>query len=459
MNDWATSAAGTPDRTAGHDLLLDLAGTRSRAALETALREAVRDGRLTPGTRLPSSRVLAHDLGLARNTVADAYGQLVAEGWLTARQGSGTTVAPRPEAPPAAHRRPGAPHVPPAVGPDLVPDPTGLPYSLWPGSPDLSAFPRTAWSAAARRALTAAPSEAFGYSDPRGRPELRTALAAYLARVRGVRADPEHLVICTGYVQAVGILARVLYGRGARRIGVETLGFPDTGTLLRTAGLRTVPLPLDEDGARLTDLGPGLDALLLTPAHQFPTGVQLSPQRRTAVATWARTTGGLVIEDDYDGEFRYDRQPVGALQGLAPGHVVYAGTASKSLAPGLRLAWITVPPELLRAVVREKRLADHHTPVIDQLTLAEFLTSGAYDRHVRRMRLRYRGRRDRLVAALAERAPASASRASRPACTRSSNCPRRRPDCPPSCPAPATAASPSPPSPPSVLRPPHHPPW
>ncbi|WP_329135684.1 PLP-dependent aminotransferase family protein [Streptomyces sp. NBC_01476] len=405
MNDWATSAAGTPDRTAGHDLLLDLAGTRSRAALETALREAVRDGRLTPGTRLPSSRVLAHDLGLARNTVADAYGQLVAEGWLTARQGSGTTVAPRPEAPPAAHRRPGAPHVPPAVGPDLVPDPTGLPYSLWPGSPDLSAFPRTAWSAAARRALTAAPSEAFGYSDPRGRPELRTALAAYLARVRGVRADPEHLVICTGYVQAVGILARVLYGRGARRIGVETLGFPDTGTLLRTAGLRTVPLPLDEDGARLTDLGPGLDALLLTPAHQFPTGVQLSPQRRTAVATWARTTGGLVIEDDYDGEFRYDRQPVGALQGLAPGHVVYAGTASKSLAPGLRLAWITVPPELLRAVVREKRLADHHTPVIDQLTLAEFLTSGAYDRHVRRMRLRYRGRRDRLVAALAERAP------------------------------------------------------
>lgn len=409
MDDWATRG----ERTAAYDLLLDLPAARAaaggaRVGLERALREAVRDGRLPPGTRLPSSRVLAKDLGLARNTVADAYAQLVAEGWLTARQGSGTAVAPRPAAgstQPAPVRRTPAPVAPAPV--ELVPDAaTGLPYSLWPGSPDLSAFPRTAWSAAARRALTAAPSEALGYTDPRGRPELRTALSTYLARVRGVRTDPEHLMICTGYVQGVGLLARALYGRGARRIAIEALGFPDTRTLLRTAGLETVPLAVDGDGARVDRLlDGGTQAVLLTPAHQFPTGVPLSPGRRTAVTGWARSTGGLILEDDYDGEFRYDRQPVGALQGLAPGHVVYAGTASKSLAPGLRLAWLAVPPHLLDAVVREKRMADHHSPVLDQLTLAEFIASGAYDRHVRRMRLHYRRRRDRLVAALAERAP------------------------------------------------------
>jgi GntR family transcriptional regulator / MocR family aminotransferase len=407
MNKWATS-----ERGGTYDLLLDLAGRHSRAALEEALREAVREGRLPPGSRLPSSRVLARDLGVARNTVADAYGQLVAEGWLTARQGSGTRVAARP----AARRRPpagpsvaaGAVQGPQTGRADLVPFATGLPYVLWPGSPDLSAFPRTAWAAAARRALNAAPNEAFGYSDPRGRPELRAALAGYLARARGVRTDPDRLLICTGFVQAVGILARVLRARGARRVAVEEVGLPDLRTLLTATGLGAVPLPVDADGARIDGLeraGTDVAAAVLTPAHQFPMGVRLSPERRTAVTAWARATGGLVVEDDYDGEFRYDRQPVGALQGLAPDHVVYAGTASKSLAPALRLAWMAVPPHLLDAVVREKRLADHQTPVLEQLTLAEFIESGGYDRHVRRMRLHYRERRDRLVAALAERVP------------------------------------------------------
>ncbi|BBA99645.1 putative GntR family transcriptional regulator [Actinacidiphila reveromycinica] len=439
MNARATSGepeqrdrAAAPGRSGGYDLLIDLAAERrrgagARAGLEAALREAVRDGRLAPGTRLPSSRALARDLGLARNTVADAYGQLVAEGWLTARQGSGTAVAARQAAPaPPSARRSAHPAAHPAAGSSgtrradgtrgthgngraagtaAVPDAVRLPYSLWPGSPDVSAFPRAAWGAAARRALTAAPSEAFGYSDPRGRPELREALASYLARVRGVRADPELLVVCTGFVQAVGLLARVLRARGGRRIAVEELGFPDTRTLLRANGLTTLPLPLDGDGAVVDRLDGTADAVLLTPAHQFPTGVPLSPARRTAVVDWARAMGGLVLEDDYDGEFRYDRQPVGALQSLAPEHVVYAGTASKSLAPGLRLAWLAVPPDLVDAVVREKRMADHHSPVIDQLTLAEFIGSGAHDRHVRRMRLRYRARRDRLVAALGERVP------------------------------------------------------
>ncbi|MCM2426633.1 MocR-like pyridoxine biosynthesis transcription factor PdxR [Streptomyces sp. RKAG337] len=399
MNDWAIS---------GVDLHLDLtAGTGARAGLERALREAVRDGRLAAGTRLPSSRALAKDLGLARNTVADAYGQLVAEGWLAARQGSGTQVAGSAPPPRPARRR----AVPEQAGLLLLGNPAadGYPYDLRPGSSDLSAFPRGAWLAAARRAMAAAPNEAFGYSDPRGRPELREALAEYLARVRGVRADPELILVCTGFVQGIGLLARALRDRGARRIGVERLGFPDTRRILRTAGLSTVELPVDSGGARLDGLGPhdrpAADAVLLTPAHQFPAGASLSPERRTAVVEWARATGGTVIEDDYDGEFRYDRQPVGALQGLAPGQVVYAGTASKSLAPGIRLAWLVLPPTLLDAVVAEKRSADRHSPVMDQLTLAELIRSGGYDRHVRRMRLHYRGRRDRLVAALAAHAP------------------------------------------------------
>ncbi|MFF3563279.1 PLP-dependent aminotransferase family protein [Streptomyces sp. NPDC002574] len=405
MNEWAIS---------GVDLHLDLVGgAGARAGLERALREAVRVGRLAPGTRLPSSRALAKDLGLARNTVAEAYGQLVAEGWLTARQGSGTRVADG--RPPSARR--GQAAVPrgtdrgtrggPLSGtPGILPDPDRFAYDLRPGSPDLSSFPRAAWSAAARRALAAAPHEAFGYTDPRGRPELREALAAYLGRVRGVRTRPELLTVCSGFVQAVGVLGRALRAGGARRVAVEAPGYAHTVEILRRARLTTVPLPVDDNGAQVRALGNDVDAALLTPAHQFPTGSPLSPERRTAAVAWARATGAVVVEDDYDGEFRYDRQPVGALQGLAPEHVVYAGTASKSLAPGLRLAWLALPPALVEPVLDEKRMADHHSPVLDQLTLAELIVSGAYDRHVRRMRLHYRRRRDRLVAALAEHAPA-----------------------------------------------------
>ncbi|MFL6056736.1 MAG: PLP-dependent aminotransferase family protein [Actinoallomurus sp.] len=373
-----------------------------RAGLEEELRRAVRDGRLTPGARLPSSRVLARDLGVARNTVADAYGQLVAEGWLTARQGSGTRVARGVFAEPAP--APAAPMIGVSAGLADSGAGRGYAYDLRPGSPDLSSFPRDAWLAASRRALAAAPHDALGYTDPRGPTELREALAEYLARVRGVRTEPRLIVVCSGFAQAAGLLGRALCGIGGRRIAVEALGLPDTRTIFRNAGLETVPLPLDADGARVDRLA-GADALLCTPSHQFPTGVALPPARRTAAVAWASERGAVILEDDYDGEFRYDRQPVGALQGLAPKHVVYAGTASKSLAPGLRLGWMVLPPHLLEPVVREKRLADRHSPVLDQLTLAQLIVSGAYDRHVRRMRAHYRRRRDRLVTAVARFAP------------------------------------------------------
>ncbi|MCA1223699.1 PLP-dependent aminotransferase family protein [Streptomyces sp. 8L] len=418
-----------------------------------ALREAVRTGRLAPGTRLPPSRALAADLSIARNTVADAYAELAAEGWLTARQGSGTRVAPRTAPRRVVGQSAGAPPPPPAARPGA-----GARFDLRPGSPTLASFPRARWlaaaggggatapaaagggggapagpgraagpprppgrpplpsppraggRAAARRALTAAPHEAFGYGDPRGRVELRTALAAYLARARGVHADPDRVVVCAGFVHGLRLIGAVLGARGVRKVAVEPFGVPEYRALLTDTGLLAPALPADEHGTRTAALGelPGLrdaGAVLLTPAHQFPTGTALPPGRRAAVVDWARATGGLVLEDDYDGEFRYDRQPVGAVQSLDPERVVYFGTASKSLAPGLRIGWMVLPRAVTAEAVAAKGHADWAPGALDQLTLAEFITSGAYDRHVRAMRLRYRRRRDQLVAAVGERAP------------------------------------------------------
>ncbi|WP_433007169.1 PLP-dependent aminotransferase family protein [Kribbella sp. CA-294648] len=375
---------------AGADLHLDLGGTRGRSDLVHALHESIRTGRLPAGTRLPSSRTLAKDLGIARNTVADAYGQLVAEGWLTARQGSGTEVADR---------------ILPAATPALseTPQPPSYRYDLTPGSPDVSTFPRGEWLAAARKAIPAAPNAAFGYGDPRGRIELRENLADYLARARGVWADPERIVICSGYVQALNLLTDVLRQQDATTMSVEEFGYSLHWDVIRFRGLQPHPVPVDEQGVR-ADLLTG-QAALLTPAHQMPLGVPLAPDRRTAAVEWARQTGAVLIEDDYDGEFRYDRQSVGALQALDPERVVYTGTASKSLAPALRLAWMVLPEHLMEPVLAVKHTTDLLTATLDQLVLAEFIASGHYDRHVRRTRQHYRRRRDHLVELLAVRAP------------------------------------------------------
>jgi GntR family transcriptional regulator / MocR family aminotransferase len=373
-------------RAAGLDLHLELTGPRVRAALEAALREGVQTGRLAAGLRLPASRTLAADLGIARNTVADAYGQLVAEGWLTARQGSGTTVADYAAAsgalPTTTQERPARPR-----------------YSLIPGEPDLSGFPRAAWLAAARRAIAAAPIEAFGYSDPRGRAELRAALAAYLARARGVRAAADQIVICSGFTQALSLLCCVLAAHGAVDLAVEAYGHEHHRDVISAGGLSPRPVPVDDDGAVISQIS-AAGSVLLTPSHQFPLGMPLAPRRRAQAVRWARQAGAFVVEDDYDGEFRYDRRAIGAMQALAPEHVIYAGTASKTLAPAVRLAWIVVPPRLLPDVLSAKSLTDRHGSSLDELTLAELITSGEYDRHVRRSRLLYRRRRDRLIAAL-----------------------------------------------------------
>jgi GntR family transcriptional regulator / MocR family aminotransferase len=379
------------------DLHLDLgSGHRPRRALEASLREAIRTGRLPSGAGVPSSRALAADLGLARGTVVEVYAQLTAEGWLATHPGSATVVAPG-----VSNLGPGQP---PSAAPPTTP--TGrIAFDLMPGDCDLSTFPRAAWLGALRRALASTPHASLGYGDVRGLAELRTGLASYLARTRGVRADPDRIVVTTGSTQSLYVTMRALAADGRTGLAMENPCLSLHRAVATAAGMRVAPVPVEAEGLRVAALVGHRGAALVTPARQVPVGVSLSPGRRTELVAWARAGDGYVIEDDYDGEFRYDRQPVGALQSLCPERIVYAGTTSKTLAPGVRLGWLVVPDPLLGAVVEAKYLGDGRTSALSQLAFAELLRSGGYDRHVRRMRLRYRRRRDALLAALARSAP------------------------------------------------------
>ncbi|MFE5509828.1 PLP-dependent aminotransferase family protein [Streptomyces sp. NPDC056529] len=410
-----TTSGGAPG-PAGQpawELLLPAAGAPARRrgrALQEALREAVRSGRLAAGTRLPSTRELAADLGVSRGLVTEAYEQLTAEGYLRGERGAGTWVGGAVRVGGVAGSgvtatggvagAGGAGGAGGAVGaPDVRVD-------FRPGVPDLSLFPRSAWAAAQRSVLARLPHRALGYPDPRGLPELRGALAGMLARRRGVVADPERLVVCSGVAQASTLLGFVLRARGLRAVGVEDPGSPEHGRLFASTGMETVWLPLDGEGLRPGPLtASGVRAVVVTPSHQFPSGIGWSAERRAALLDWARAVDGYVLEDDYDGDFRYDRAPVGALQGLDPERVVYAGSVSKSLAPGLRLGWALVPEALLDEVVERKRTMDLGNPVLDQAVLAEFVARGGYDRQLRRCQRAYRERRDALLAALAEHLP------------------------------------------------------
>jgi GntR family transcriptional regulator / MocR family aminotransferase len=374
------------------DVLLRLDRGRAplRAQIEDQLRDAVRGGRLASGAALPSSRALARELGVSRGVVVEAYAQLVAEGYLVSRQGAPTRVSE------AASPGPGAA---PAAAGERPPR-----FDLRTGRPDVSLFPRTAWLASLRRALRDAPDARFDYGDPRGAPELRGALARYLGRVRGVVCDPERVVVTSGMAQGMALFARSLTPGGAQRIAMEDPSSAPGRAQLASNGLEIVPVPVDGDGLEVDRL-PAVDAVMVTPAHQFPLGVVLAPDRRAALLDWAALTGAVVLEDDYDAEYRYDRQPVGAVQGLAPDLVAYAGSISKTLAPGLRLGWLVVPERLIDAVTAAKASDDLGTPVVEQLALADFLERGQLDRHLRRTRTVYRDRRDALVAALGRLLP------------------------------------------------------
>jgi GntR family transcriptional regulator / MocR family aminotransferase len=366
-----------------------------RAQLEDQFRQAIRAGRLGAGERVPSSRALAKALGLSRGLVQECYAQLQAEGYLVTRGGSATRVA-------AAASR-----VAETARPTPPSPPVRLVADFRSGVPDLGSVPRESWAWAVREACRTAPTSDLDYGDPAGNPRLRGVLAAYLRRVRGADTSVDRLIVCSGMAQGLGLVLRVLAGQGLRRIALEDPGgTADATVAAQVAGIEAVPVRVDDRGVDIAALeASGAGAVLLTPAHQWPTGVVLAPERRLALIDWATARGATIIEDDYDAEFRYDREPVGALQGLAPDRVIALGTVSKSLAPVWRLGWIASPPGLAGALATAKRLADRGSPGLDQLALALLIETGRHDRHLRRMRAEYAARRDVLVHALALHAP------------------------------------------------------
>jgi GntR family transcriptional regulator / MocR family aminotransferase len=378
-------------RTSSSEVLIEIDRSRPRsyrAQVEDELRQAIRSGRLAPGTLLPSTRSLAGDLGVTRGVIVAAYDQLLAEGFLRSRPGSGTIV--NCEFGPAPAPQPQAPMARPLL-------------EFRPGWPDLNLFPRSAWLRATRAAMGTMPSDQLGYIDPRGLPELRGALADYLSRVRGVAADRERVVICNGFAHGLTLAVRALQDAGHDSCAIEDPGHDGPRSMLSWLGVGQRAVAVDDDGLVVDDLRrSGARAVLVTPAHQYPTGVLLSPSRRVALVEWAREVDGYIIEDDYDAEYRYDRHPVGALQGIAPDRVIYSGTVSKSLAPGLRLGWLVLPEPLVDRVAWSRRVTDHATPSIAQATYASFLSNGDLDRHLRRTRRIYRHRRDAVIAALAK---------------------------------------------------------
>lgn len=360
--------------------------------IERSIRDDIRAGRLAAGSRLPSSRGLAGELGVSRGVVTEAYEQLAAEGYLQTRQGAPVRVASTVGA--SAPRAPAR---------SLLPSFT---YHFHPGLPDLAGFPRDRWLRSMRAAWRQAPIGAIGYADPRGVPELREALAEYLGRVRGAATDPEHTMICTGFTQGLSLLCRWLTQQEVERVALEDPGWHPHRLIVEQAGLEVVPVPVDSEGLRVDALeASGATAVVVTPAHQFPTGCVMSSERRATLIEWAETGDGLIVEDEYDAEYRYDRGGVGALQGLAPERVVHIGSASKRLAPAMRIGWMLAPSWLAWALISAKTIEDLGSEAIGQLALHDFLARGELDRHLRRMRLRYERRREATLGALAQWAP------------------------------------------------------
>lgn len=380
--------------TTGPEVLVEIDRNRPlplHRQLTDGLRAAVRSGRLLPNARMPSSRVLAADLGVSRRLVVDAYAQLVAEGFLLSQHGSGTRVA--------------SVYLTEASAAAELTTSSSYEVDFTPGCPDLANFPRNAWLRALRQGLATTPSDVFGYVAPQGQAAFREALSGYLRRARGVLAEPDQIVVCGGVTQGISLSVAVLSKLGRLPIAIEDPAFWFHRIALRRNGVDVVPIAVDNDGLDVDQLAAsGAKAVLITPAHQSPTGVVMSPARRTALLDWARA-GNYVIEDDYDAEYRYDRAPVGAMQALAPDRVVCLGTTSKTLAPALRLGWMVLPVDLVDLAIKYKMAADLGTSIMDQIAFGQMLASGDYDRHLRQMRRRYTSRRNAMLAGLSRHFP------------------------------------------------------
>jgi GntR family transcriptional regulator/MocR family aminotransferase len=359
-----------------------------------ALRDGVRDGRLAAGTPLPPSRALAAELGCSRWVVTEAYSQLVSEGYLSGTTGSATRVR----------------QLGPASTSAAAPAPAARPrprYDLAPGIPDLAAFPRTRWADAYRRAVLGLQTDLLVGRSLLATTAARTTLTDYLRRTRQVREDPTQLSLSTGAGSATAWLARLLVRLGHRRIAVEDPSWPGLRDGARRAGLELVPITVDGDGLCVTELDrhPDVRLVITTPAHQFPTGVAMAPERRVQLIDWAERVDGLIIEDDYDAEFRYDRRPVSSLQGMAPDRVALVGSVSKSLSPAVELGWVIMPQWLIMRILSDDLDRGTGPSAFTVEAFATMIDTGAYERHLRTMRNRYRRRREALLQAITELLP------------------------------------------------------
>jgi GntR family transcriptional regulator / MocR family aminotransferase len=374
------------------DLLLQLDRSQSAPVsrqLEEQMRGAIRSGALVADEQLPSTRVLAEDLGVSRGVILRAYGQLAAEGYISLRQGAAPTV------------RAGVARLEDTSPPNGRP---GVVYDLRPHLPDVTAFPRQPWLRAVRESLTHARIADLGYSDPAGLWDLRVAVANYLSRARGVAAHPANTLITAGSTHSISLLSRVLTRRGDTRMAFENPSHRLLRAVASMGGQRVVAAAIDEFGVRPDEIDQA-QSLVVSPAHQFPTGVVLAPRRRKALIEWAQQNDVLILEDDYSAEFRYDGAPTAALQHLAPDHIVYVGSTGKTFAPALRLGWMVLPPALVDDVSGELAYNMLHVSGLDQLAFSRFLQCGDFDRHLRRMRQVYSARRNLVTELLAEVLP------------------------------------------------------
>jgi GntR family transcriptional regulator/MocR family aminotransferase len=369
----------------------DSGGGPLNERLRQALLSAIRAGRLPTGSTLPPSRALAADLGCSRWVVTEAYGQLIAQGYLEGTTGSATRVSwsasPRKHSAPAPVRQ-------------------ELRFNLAVGIPDLRMFPRRTWAASIRAEVAQASYRDLAYPPHGGHPRLRWVLADYLTRLRGAAVEPDDITVSTSIIDGITRMCQALCRAGVSTVGVEEPGWPRLVAAARVAGLTPVPVAVDDSGMCVDELAaqPAIKAVIIAPAHQFPTGTVLAPSRRAAILEWARRVDGVILEDDYDAEFRYDRRPIGVMQSMDPSHVVLLGSVSKTLSPALRIGWIAAPPRWTQDL-RAATVPSPEPPTLDQLAFARFIETGSFDRHLRAARKRYRARRDSFVRALKEELP------------------------------------------------------
>ncbi|WP_202960989.1 PLP-dependent aminotransferase family protein [Bordetella trematum] len=362
-------------------------------------RSAIAQGTLQAGDRIPSARALAKELGVARGTVESAYGLLQAEGYVQPRGQAGTVVTP------GLRAQPGTPAPPETTGGlDLWRNPPALlPFQM--GLPALDAFPRKLWARLGARQLRATQAIDLSYPPVNGLPSLRTAIASYLQVARGIDCAPEQILITSGYRDSLSLIVRTLLQNGDQ-VWVEDPGYPPTGELLQHSGMRCAPVPVDGDGLQVTQgirQFPDARAAIVTPAHQSPLGVTLSLPRRQALLEWAEHHQRWIVEDDYDGEYRYVSRPLPALKSLDhQGRVIYAGTFSKVLFPGIRLAYLVVPPSLATRFGQASGILGSGIPGLTQALVSTFMSEGHFARHIQRMRRLYAERRQATVAGLSK---------------------------------------------------------